>query len=192
MYIYEMKTWALFCILLVLVLPCACQINTNKKDRQAKALSTHIGEKFQLDNIVDSSGRLITLNLSLSDITIIDLWFNTCPPCIAEMTQFALLLPGKEKKINVISLSINNFPLWKKTLEEHGGRFSFLASSIPNWQHYNLRSAAEVKQQVPADRLDELRDKYDVELFPAYFVLDKNGIILSRPASAVKFISEYK
>ncbi len=188
-----MKTCLLFCISLLIVLPSVCQSNANRKnDRKAKMISTHIGEKFQLDNIADSSGKPVTLDLSGSDITIIDLWFNTCPPCIAEMTQFASLLPGKEKKINVISISINNFPLWKKTLDEHSGRFSFLGTSFPNWQHYNLRSSQEVKQQVPADRLDELRDKYDVELFPAYFVLDKNGIILSRPASAVKFISDYK
>lgn len=188
-----MKTWVLFCISLILMLHSVCQSNASKKnDRQAKALLTHIGEKFQLDNIVDSSGNPVTLDLSGSDITIIDFWFNTCPPCIEEMMQFASLLPGKETKINVISLSVNNFPLWKKTLDEHSGRFSFLATSFSNWQHYNLRSAQEVKQQVPADRLEELRDKYGVELFPAYFVLDKNGIILSRPASAVKFISEYK
>lgn len=188
-----MKTWLLFCISWLIVLPSVCQSTaTGKNDRKAKMISTHIGEKFQLDNIVDSSGNPVTLDLSGSDIAIIDLWFNTCPPCIAEMIQFSRLLPGKEGKITVISLSINNFPLWKKTLSEHSGRFSFLANTLPNWKHYNLRSAAEVKQQISADRLEELRTKYDVELFPAYFVVDKNGIILSRPTSAVTFISEYK
>lgn len=188
-----MKTCIIFCISFALILPAACQLKPGKKnDRQARSLSTHIGSTFRLNNIVDSAGKAVVLDLSQSDITIIDLWFNTCAPCIEEMTQFVQLLPGKEKKISVISLSINNFPLWKKTLDEHSGHFSFLAAGLSNWKHYNLLSAQEVKQQVPSDRLEELREKYDVQFFPAYFVLNKNAIIQSRPSSAVKFISEYK
>jgi hypothetical protein len=188
-----MKTCIVFCISFALILPAVSQQKPGKRnERQAKALSAHIGEKFQLDNIVDSTGKAAALDLSRSDLTIIDLWFNTCAPCIAEMTEFAKMLLGKEMEITVISISINNFPLWKKTLDEHSGRFSFLAAGLQNWKHYNLLSAQEVKQQVPTDRLDELREKYDVQFFPAYFVLDKNGIIQSRPPSAVKFISEYK
>ena len=182
-----------FFICFILILITACQGKNEKKyERQIKSLSSHIGEKFELSNIIDSSGKQIELDFKRSEITIIDLWFNECPPCIEEMKQFAEILTGKGKKVSIISISINNFNLWKKTLVEHSNRFSFLNNKVSNWIQYNLQSneAEKLKNDIPFDRQAELVSKYNVAFFPAFFVVDQEGIIKTRPVSAVKFIKE--
>ncbi len=75
-----------------LIIVSGCQ-NKSKKDNQKfekemNSLKENIGEKFQVDNIIDTSGKLIKLNFSESEITIIDFWFSDCPPCLKEMKQF--------------------------------------------------------------------------------------------------------
>ncbi len=156
------------------------------------SLESHIGEKFHIENITDSTGKIIELDFTGSDITIIDLWFTTCAPCIAEMKQFAALLAGREKKITVMSLSINRFVPWKNALSGKNKIFSFL-TSVPNWKHYILQSpAGETGGVISNTRTDELREKYKVLFYPAYFVVDKEGKILARPQSAVTFMTGYK
>lgn len=156
-------------------------------------LEKNIGDRFELDNILDSTGKSTTLDFSNSAITIIDFWNNSCPPCIMEMKQFEDLLKGKESKISIYSISVNQYWLWKPTLAEHKGNFSFLNSSAPNWKQYNLKTTqdAKLRNEFSKDRIDEIEKKYNVTFYPSYFVVDRNGIIISRPESAVEFIKEY-
>jgi len=150
-----------------------------KIERHKKSLDANIGEKFPIDNIVDSTGKLIKLDFSESEITIIDFWFNECPPCIEEMKQFAGVLKGKDKEINVFSISINGNTIWKSIMKEPKGRFSFLSSHLSNWKHYNLQSQENenLKNNIPMDNIKELQEKLNVAFYPAYFVLDRSGII---------------
>lgn len=156
------------------------------------AQESHIGEKFQVDNITDSTGKIVELDFTGSDITIIDLWFTTCAPCIAEMKQFAELLKGKEKKVTIISLSINRFQPWRDALSGKNKTFSFL-TAVPNWKHYVLQSPpGESGGVISIKRVEELRIKYDAFYYPSYFVVDKEGKILARPQSAVAYMADYK
>ena len=185
-----------FCILIFIVFVSSCQNNSRKNieriERQKNSLKDHIGEEFNLDNILDSNGNLVKLDFTKSEITIVDFWFNECPPCIEEMKQFAEILLGKEKKITIISISINRFSLWKSTLREHVNKFSFLANNTQNWYHYTLNSREEdkLKNDVPIINQIKLQSKYNVTFFPAFFVINKLGIIESRPISAVRFINQ--
>ena len=155
-----------------------------------KSLQTKVGEKFVVGNIIDSSGRVVQLDFTQSDITIIDFWFNECPPCVDEMKQFENLLKGKEKRLNVVSISINGYGLWKSILEKPFGRFSFLSNNVNNWKHYNLQSLEDerLKNNVPMDSQEQLQRDLNVTFYPAYFILDRSGVILSRPVSAVDYI----
>lgn len=182
-------------ILLLAILSIACNNNVDKHfESQEKSLTDYIGDTFRIQNILDSSGKQIQLDFSKSDFTIIDFWFNDCPPCINEMKQFSELLAGKEDKISVISISINQFWLWKPTLTNHTGRFSFLNNNTPNWTQYVLQSSQDekLKNTISVDRQKEIQTLYNITFFPAYFVVDKKGIILQRPVSAVEFIKKYK
>lgn len=179
-------------VLLFLTTSCQSNLDNKKLNKQRKSLTDHIGEKFDIPNVLDSAGNEIKLDFSKSDFTIIDFWFNDCPPCISEMNQFAKALSGKNKKISVISISINQFWLWKKTLKEHEGRFAFLDNNLSNWAQYTLetRDNEKLKNNISTDRLSDLQKTYNVTFFPAYFVVDRNGIIQERPVSAVDYISK--
>ncbi|HEX8277929.1 MAG TPA: redoxin family protein, partial [Segetibacter sp.] len=154
------------------------------------SLQTKVGEKFMVGNIVDSSGSLAQLDFTQSEVIVIDFWFNECPPCIEEMKQFKKLLKGKEEKGKVISISINRYGLWKSILEKPVGRFSFLSNNVKNWRHYNLRSSQDerLKNDVPRDNNEQLQNKLNVTFYPAYFIVNRSGIIISRPVSAVDYI----
>lgn len=161
---------------------------------QTKSLSDNVGDTFKIQNILDSSGNHVKLDFSKSDLTIIDFWFNDCPPCIKEMTQFADVLAGKENKISIISISINQFWLWKSTLVNHNDRFSFLNNHASNWTQYVLQTSQDekLKNKISTDRLQEIQKRYNITFFPAFFVVNKKGIILERPVSAVEFIQKHK
>jgi cytochrome oxidase Cu insertion factor (SCO1/SenC/PrrC family) len=191
------KKWSILFyipILSLLILSCTQKSEKDKRvEEHTKSLTKHIGEKFQLKNVIDSTGKIVELDFTKSDITIIDFWFTECRACIEEMNQFSQLLPGKKGKISLISISINQFWLWKATLTNHTERFSFLNNKVENWKHYTLLSTdnQKLKNEFSLDRQSELAQFYDVTFYPAYFVLDKNGIIQSRPISAVDFIKHY-
>ena len=181
--------------LLLVILSISCNNNGDKHlTLQKKSLADHIGDTFRIQNLLDSAGNQIQLDFSKSDVTIIDFWFNECPPCINEMKQFPEVLAGKEGKISVISISINQFWLWKPTLTNHTGRFSFLSNNTPNWTQYVLKTSQDekLKNEISADRQQEIEALYNITFFPAFFVLDKKGIIRERPVSAVEYIKEYK
>jgi thiol-disulfide isomerase/thioredoxin len=188
------RTLLLFLTLVQLFLINGCQNNSDSKrvERKKTSLTEHIGEELKISNILDSSGNQVKLNFTKSDLTIIDFWFNDCPPCIKELTQFASVLVGKEKKISIISISINQPWLWLETLKAHTGRFTFFEKKLSNWTHYVLQTAdnEKLKNTISTDRLLELQKIYNVTFFPAYFVVDKNGIIQARPESAVGYIKQ--
>ena len=190
----KIRTLLLFLTLAQLFLINGCQSNSDSKrfDKQKTSLTDHIGKDLTISKILDSSGNQVKLDFTKSDLTIIDFWFNDCPPCIKELNQFASVLIGKEKKISVISISINQPWLWLETLKTHTGRFTFLENRLSNWTHYVLQTAdnEKLKNDVSSDRLWELQKIYNVTFFPAYFVVDRNGIIQARPESAVDYIKK--
>ena len=161
-----------------------------RKEKGMRSLAKNIGEKFMIEKFIDTSGKLVKLDFAKSDITIVDFWFNGCGACIKEMNQFKDLIQGKEKQITIISISISSYLLWKQKFIEKSDRYQFLATSIPNWQHLNLKANTEPikKDDDINDRIDELVNKLDVSFYPSYFVINKQGIILNRPISAVDYI----
>jgi thiol-disulfide isomerase/thioredoxin len=163
--------------------------NSFSKNR-THLLSSHIGEKFETDSFLDIDGNPIKLDLNKSEVTIIDFWFNTCPSCISEMRQFESILKGNEKSVSIISVSINNFSLWKNTLTSKNPNFSFLEYPISNWEQVVLKSNEdpELKNEIPGDNLNFLSAKYSTNSFPTYLVLDKQGIIIATPFSAIHYI----
>jgi len=153
-------------------------------------LQNHLGEKFDIDNFIDSSGKNISLDFTHSEITIIDFWFSDCLPCLQEMKQFKNLVTRKEKEIRIISISINSQTEWRRVLNSSSKRFSFLSESLPNWEHLMMKSNDDPKlnNQIPADNLEMLFNRFQSRNFPMYFVVDKTGTIIASPFSAVEFI----
>ena len=128
-------------ILLALVLTCFLVGCKNGAQQNSSKLNNSLGKKFYLKDIVDTSGQKIELDFSKSELTLIDFWNNTCPPCISEMKQFPSLIKDKGNKISI-------------------------------------------------DRHKELDSMYEVKGYPAYFVINKKGEIVSTPGSAVTFLKD--
>jgi len=164
-----------------------------RRQPQEASLSKNIGDKFMIGNFIDTSGKPVTLDLSKANITIIDFWFDDCPPCIKELKQFKDILLHKENKVQVISVSINTYPVWKNLFIEKNDRFDFLNTSIVNWQHVDLatKDDPQLKHTISSDRVKEITDTLNVSFFPAYFVLDNDGKIIARPISAVEYIKNH-
>lgn len=144
----------LFLNIAIIVFIYSCQSETKTSNRIPP--TTKIGQQFKLENIVDTSGANINFDFSRSEMTIIDIWNNSCPPCIEEMKQFPGLIKGKESKISIYSLSITQFWLWKPTLKNHRGAFGFLDYDVPNWKQYNLMTTdnPKFKNVISADALE--------------------------------------
>ena len=178
-------------LLLCLALALGCNSETKQTSKKLPTeLSRNIGETFALDDLVDSSGNQVTLNFSNSEFTLIDFWFTECPPCIKEMQQFEELLNGKETKVKVVSVSINQPWYWTQALHGDQPRLAFLKTRVSNWEQVVLKTKDDPKlrNSISADRAKSLEETYGVSSYPAYFVLDRNGRILQRPESAVEFL----
>ncbi len=154
------------------------------------SLSKKIGEPFDLKNIVDSTGQEIDIDFSGYDYTMIDFWFTKCPPCIKEMNEFADALSGKEAKVRVISISVNQPWFWNQERRKAEGNLGFFKEKLRNWQQYVLQTADKpsLRNEMSTDRIKELEERYFVSFYPAYFVVDRKGKIISRPASGVAFL----
>ncbi|RYE27137.1 MAG: hypothetical protein EOP45_02180 [Sphingobacteriaceae bacterium] len=72
--------------------------STNKQYEKgySNSVSGYIGSKFPLQNFVDSSGRGAQIDLSKSEITVVDFWFKDCPPCIEDMQHYSQLIKGRD------------------------------------------------------------------------------------------------
>jgi thiol-disulfide isomerase/thioredoxin len=158
----------------------------------AMPLQNHLGEKFNIDNFIDSNGIITKLNFTQSEITIIDFWFSDCLPCIQEMKQFGYLIAEKSKEIKIISISINSYDEWKKALRSSSKKFSFLSRPISNWEHLVMKSNEDptFRNDIPGDNIKTLSDRFQSQRFPMYFVLDKTGTIIASPFSAVDFMTD--
>ena len=165
-------------------------LKTNRMEKKRQALNHHIGEKFPSLPLLDAKGNTASINLSAADFTIVDLWFKNCPGCIVEMQQFSDLLKGKETQVSIVSVSIDPFTVWEKLFDGGSQRFSFLAKPVTNWQHLLIDFTADSTAPVggATNNAQYLAGKLGVTGYPAFFVLDKKGIIKATPASAVDYI----
>ncbi len=193
-----MKYWhlSLTRYLILLLSGSSCMLPSSsdekKSGRQTQSLLKNVGERFVIENLIDSAGIKRSVELEAYNVTIIDFWFNDCPPCNAEMMQFAELIKGRKAEIQIISISVSQFNFWKPLFRAPSSRYAFLQQSLPNWQHLLLASSEDpaLKNPIATDRLTELQTRLNVSFFPAYFVLDRNGVIIARPVSAVEYIKQ--
>lgn len=189
-------------LILSFVLMLSCMSLLNKVVAQSKPTINsqtevikhfRVGTPFTLQDIINIDTKPANLSFSKYEFTIIDFWNSTCPPCIAEMKQFASLLYGKESKIQIISISVNQYWLWQSLLNKPKGIFEFLSQRVINWQQLSLRTSQDprLKNTFSTDRIKELESQYKIYSYPTYFVVNNKGIIVDRPISAVKYIEKF-
>jgi thiol-disulfide isomerase/thioredoxin len=175
------RLWLLlFLPFLLLVTFLVFEIEKADNEKTYKSVNRFIRTKFPIAGFADSSGQPVPVSLN-AEYTIIDFWFKGCKPCIEEMKQFEKLLKGKGKKISILSVSTDPFPIWKKSVYGETKVFSFLRN-LENWKHVAYSNDPKINP------FQALSSQLSVKYYPAYFALNKKGIIVDAPSSAVKFI----
>ena len=163
---------------------CYYIVQTKRLEHKRLAISSHIGRQFPQLPLVDSNAKSVSLPLA-TPIVIVEFWFRNCPYCRAEMQQFERLLKGNETKYSIISIAIDDSIVWKKVISGNDEKFKFLSPSLPNWNHYLLTFKNEAQENI---NTAELAKRLHITSYPAFFVLDKKGLIKATPASAIAYI----
>ena len=116
----------------------------------------------QIDRISEFKGKVV----------LVDFWFQSCAPCLAEMQQFPYLLEKYGDQLQIMSISIDPPPQTKRLLEEGPDPWSFIQKDNPNWTFYS--DNRRVKSYV--------RD-LGISTFPSYLLISSEGEVLSCPRS---------
>lgn len=102
-------------------------------------------------------GTIINKDYFKGKITIINFWFSTCSPCIAEIPGFNIVMEkyGKEK-VNYLGITTDSENDTKETIEE------------TNWKFEQISNAKKL--------ITETFKMYWG--YPTTFIVDKNGVII--------------
>jgi peroxiredoxin len=105
------------------------------------------------------TGDTITLNDLAGKVVVMDFWATWCPPCRASVPELkALTQKYPHDKLVVISFSADNDEqAWK----------TFIANKNMDWAQY-------------WDHDGRVRDKFGVNAFPTYLVIDPDGFVYDR------------
>ena len=126
---------------------CACNRGSHPQDTGKVAPDFTLSNGGTTVHLANYRGRVVLLNF----------WFSTCPPCIAE-------LPSLEKlhrdmpKLAIIAVSVDQDPASYK---------SFIVS-----HHMDLIMVRDSSQSVPA--------LYGTKMYPETYLIGPKGIIRSR------------
>jgi Redoxin. len=123
--------------------------------------STMAGGEFPTIQF-DARNQLTKKDFAGHSYTVIDYWSTTCTPCIQSMPQL-LLINNKyrPKGVHMITVTDERKPDRMKLAE------NILAKNNINWTNY-----------FDIDR--DFRDKVNATIYPLYFLVDRNGVIVKR------------
>lgn len=129
----------------------------SEEDFPGTALKNHRGQSNTID---DFKGKTVLVNF----------WFSTCPPCLDEMKYFPELL-NRYDDLVIMSISIDSENHTQKLVTEKTAPWTFLNGDHPRWMFYNV------------DKLEKngYVDRLKVNSFPTYFLLNREGKIISSP-----------
>ena len=110
----------------------------------------------------DPDGGTFSLEDRLGKITIIDFWASWCRPCRVENPNLVRLFnKHKDKGLQIVGVSLDRTkPKWIQAIADDG----LVWDHVSNLQFWN----------------DPIAKLYKVSAIPATFILDENGVILTR------------
>lgn len=184
--------WILLFIPLILVaMGIIFKISQNQSNDKYNESRKHIGEKIEINNLIDLDDNTVKLQCN-SDITLIDFWYRGCKPCIESMEQFGSLISGLDNKISVISISIEDKNAWKSLFNE-GSPLPFLTEQISNWKHYAVPDTTIMESEgrmVTRNGASYIMEQLGAKSLPLYLVLNKEGILIDVPTDGEFYLKK--
>lgn len=131
-------------------------------DLLKKTPKAEVGQLAPLFEGPDPDGGTFSLEDRLGKITIIDFWASWCRPCLVENPNLVRLFnKHKDKGLQIIGVSLDRTkPKWIQAIADDG----LVWDHVSNLQFWN----------------DPIAKLYKVSAIPATFILDENGVILTR------------
>jgi peroxiredoxin len=131
-------------------------------DLLKKTPKAEVGQLAPLFEGPDPDGGTFSLEDRLGKITIIDFWASWCRPCRVENPNLVRLFnKHKDKGLQIVGVSLDRTkPKWIQAIADDG----LVWDHVSNLQFWN----------------DPIAKLYKVSAIPATFILDENGVILTR------------
>ena len=143
---------------------------------QERAAATSVGGVYVNFELPDIDGRNILFSniVDNSRYTLLDFWASWCPPCRQEMPYIKKIYDEYGKKgLSVVSLSLDSDnSVWREAV----------ASLGMNWMQLCEPSAGS----------SEVASAYGVETIPMLLIIDSQGKIMARSASAADIYNKLK
>jgi len=131
-------------------------------ERLNQAPKAEVGQLAPFFEGPDPNGGIFNLADSLGKITIIDFWASWCRPCRVENPNLVRLYnKHKDNGLQIVGVSLDRTePQWVQAIADDG----LIWEHVSNLQFWN----------------DPIAKLYQVSAIPATFILDENGVILTR------------
>jgi cytochrome c biogenesis protein CcmG, thiol:disulfide interchange protein DsbE len=131
-------------LLLPLALLLACNRGTHPQQPGEVAPNFKISDGTTTVNLASYRGHVVLLNF----------WFSTCPPCVAELPSL-LALHRDMPQLDIIAVSVDqNAAQYQRFVAQH---------------HVNLITVRNPSESIPT--------LFHTEMYPETYLIDRNGII---------------
>jgi len=107
---------------------------------------------------------------------LVEFWYSGCEPCLSAMYKFIELAEYHSDELIILSISIDPLSTMNKFINSKRNEGDVRFKNRVNWKFANIIGNAEsLKKNV------ELLKKLNVNRYPTYFILDKQGLIEDMP-----------
>lgn len=145
-------------------------------DRAYSIIANQLGEAAPPLNLVDSTGREVSLYNVTAPFTFVIFWDPLCSHCKEQVPELDSLYETKWKSLGVKIFAVNTNenvkPDWEKFIVDH-----HLNGWIHAWQTRDARIKDEINGQA------NFRQLYDITQTPTTYLLDKDKKIIAKKLS---------
>jgi peroxiredoxin len=167
-----------YLLALVCFLPMGFAYTFYKKNFMLETI--HV-QDFPRIEIKNHKGEFKTIDDYKGNTLLVNFWIASCPYCLDEMKYFPDLL-NRYDDLAIMSLAIDSVSVTEEVLKNKAAPWQFIVTDNPRWTFYNVDKTEK------GGYVDLLK----LETYPAYFLIDKNGEIISAPRNAILAVEREK
>ena len=125
---------------------------------------------FPKISLKNQFGEFKTIDDYKGKLILVHFWFSGCEPCLEEMKFYPELLK-KHNDLVILSMSVDSQKWTQNLLKQKSKPWEFLDDKKNSWTFYNINN--------------KNLESFKISEFPTYFLIDKDGTLLSSPKSGL-------